>query len=162
MQSYCPKQREKTGFDLRGKLYKKRSTFRLRFSGETLSGSSNNAVFLKRQVHTTKILHRKKNFDIFLTRDMYSQIRRQVQRTFLFLKWLRNGQKCIKQDGHIAIPHQRIGEEAVNHCLATCILYPFHFHPVSCLKNPPLLCIGAAQVLSLHAVDFPSQFLSDL
>ena len=37
----------------------------------------------------------------------------------------------------IAISHQRIREEAVNHFLATCILHPSHFHPVSRLKNPP-------------------------
>ena len=38
----------------------------------------------------------------------------------------------------IAISHQRICEEAVNHFLATCILFPSHFYPVSRLKNPPL------------------------
>ena len=37
---------------------------------------------------------------------------------------------------HIA--HQRIREEEVNHSLATCILYPFHFHPVCRLKNPDM------------------------
>ena len=41
----------------------------------------------------------------------------------------------------IAISLQRIREEAVNHFLASCILYPSHFYPVSRLKNPPLYSI---------------------
>ena len=38
----------------------------------------------------------------------------------------------------IAISRQRICKEAVNHFLATCILYPSHFYSVSRLKNSPV------------------------
>ena len=63
--------------------------------------------------------------------------RKEVARTFLFLKWLISGYRNASNRMDIAISLQRIWEEAVNHFLATCILYPSHFHPVSHLKNPP-------------------------
>ena len=52
----------------------------------------------------------------------------------------------------MAISHQRIHEEAVNHFLDTYILYPSHFHSVSRLKNPPLQFSWASAYWLFHCI----------
>jgi len=54
----------------------------------------------------------------------------------------------------IAISHQRISEEAVNHFLATFILYPSHFYPVSRLKISLWISLTAFEKLYELSIGF--------